>query len=256
MKVSSWVSASITSPLVIASEAKQSNSSGGLLRRQLLAMTGRMKLNRARVVTLNAALGPLDYRVPEGMAVEPGSIVVAPLGPRQLLGVAWEPERLPTTEVPDERLRPLAGLLDVRPIAAPLRRLCEWTADYYLAPLASVLRMVLPSSAALEGPRQLTEYRPTGEVPDRMTPQREKALAAIEGRQGTTSELAEHAGVSYAVMRGLLNAGALEAVAVDADRPLHIPDPEFSPPDLNEDQHDAAASLASAVGKGFDPVLL
>src|SRR5215211_1405149 len=125
----------------------------------------RMTINRARVVTLNAALGPLDYRVPEGMAVEPGSIVVAPLGPRQLLGVAWEAERLPTTEVPDSRLRPLASVLDVAPIAAPLRRLCEWSADYYLAPLASVLRMVLPSSAALGGPRQLVEYRPTGAVP-------------------------------------------------------------------------------------------
>ena len=86
-------------------------------------------MQRARVVTLNAALGPLDYRVPEEMEVEPGSIVVAPVGPRQLLAVAWEPERLPTSEVPDARLRPLAGTLDVQPIAAPLRRLCEWTAD-------------------------------------------------------------------------------------------------------------------------------
>jgi primosomal protein N' (replication factor Y) len=215
-----------------------------------------MSLRRARVVTLNAALGPLDYRVPEGMAVEPGSVVVAPLGPRQLLGVAWEADRLPTNEVPDARLRPLAGLLDVRPLAAPLRRLCEWTADYYLAPLASVLRMVLPSSAALEGPRQLTEYRPTGLVPDRLTPQREKALAGIEGRQGTVRELADNAGVSDTVMRGLVHVGALEAVAVDADRPLAIPDPDFAPPALNDDQRQAAASLASTVGKGFDPILL
>src|SRR5512138_1257051 len=129
-----------------------------------------MALPRARVVTLNAALGPLDYRVPEGMAVEPGSVVVAPLGPRQLLGVAWEADRLTATEVPDSRLRPLAGAVEVPPIAAPLRRLCEWTADYYLAPLASVLRMVMPSSAALDGPRQLTEYRPTGHAPGRLTP--------------------------------------------------------------------------------------
>lgn len=213
-------------------------------------------MKRARVVTLNAALGPLDYRVPEGLAVEPGSIVVAPLGPRQLLGVAWEPERLPTNEVPDSRLRPLAGMMDVPPIAAPLRRLCEWTADYYLAPLASVLRMVLPSSAALDGPRQLTEYRPTGQVPHRLTAQREKALASLEGRQGTIRELADHAGVSDGVMRGLVNAGALEAVAVDADRPLAYPEPDHSPPDLNDDQREAADSLASAVGKGFDPVLL
>jgi len=213
-------------------------------------------MKRARVVTLNAALGPLDYRVPEAMDVEPGSIVVAPLGPRQLLGVAWEPERLPSNEVPDSRLRPLAGIVDVPAIAAPLRRLCEWTADYYLAPLASVLRMVLPSSAALEGSRQLIEYKATGHVPERLTPQREKALAALEARQGTIRELADHAGVSDGVLRGLVNAGALEAVAVDADRPLACPDPDFAPPGLNDEQSEAAVSLASAVGKGFDPVLL
>jgi len=215
-----------------------------------------MSLPRARVVTLNAALGPLDYRVPGEMHVEPGSVVVAPLGPRQLIGVVWEPERLTTEEVGDNRLRPLASVLPVPPIPAPLRRLCEWTADYYLAPLASVLRMALPSSAALEGSRQLTEYRLTGAVPDRLTPQREKALAALEERQGTVRELADHAGVSDSVMRGLVNTGALEAVAVDADRPLPKPDPDHAPPDLNCDQQEAAASLASAVGKGFDPVLL
>src|SRR4051812_45915909 len=198
----------------------------------------------------------LRYRVPDGMAVEPGSIVVAPLGPRQLLGVAWEAERLPSNEVPDSRLRPLARVLDVRPIPAPLRRLAEWTADYYLAPLASVLRMVMPSSAALEGSRQLTEFRPTGAVPVRLTPQREQALAELHGRQGTIRELAEQANVSDAVLRGLVNAGALEPVTVDADRPLACPDPDFAPPNLNDDQVEAAASLAAAVGKGFDPVLL
>ena len=56
-------------------------------------------MNRVRVILLNAALGPLDYRVPKGIAVEPGSIVLAPLGPRQITGVVWEAERLPAEEV-------------------------------------------------------------------------------------------------------------------------------------------------------------
>ncbi|HYI43099.1 MAG TPA: primosomal protein N' [Sphingomicrobium sp.] len=213
-------------------------------------------MKRARVVTLNAALGPLDYRVPDAMPVEPGAVVVAPLGPRQLIGVAWDPERLKTEEVGDNRLRPLVSVLDVPPIPAPLRRLCEWTGDYYLSPLASVLRMVLPSSAALDGPRQIVEYAPTGLSPERMTPQREKALAAIEGRQGTVRELADIAGVSDAVMRGLVNAGALKRMLVDADRPLALPDPDHAPAELTAEQREAAASLAGGVGKGFDPVLL
>ncbi|MFL6733778.1 MAG: primosomal protein N' [Sphingomicrobium sp.] len=215
-----------------------------------------MTLPRVRVVTLNAALGPLDYRVPNHWIVEPGTVVVAPLGPRQLVGVAWEADRLTTEEVGDNRLRPVAAVLDVPPLAAPLRRLCEWTADYYLSPLAAVLRMVLPSSSALEGSRQLTEYRPTGLIPDRLTPQRERALQRLEGRQGTIRELAAHADVSDAVLRGMVNAGALEAVMVEADRPLDCPDPDFAPPELAGDQQAAAASLANSLGKGFDPVLL
>ncbi len=215
-----------------------------------------MPLPRARVVTLNAALGPLDYRVPDGMTVEPGTVVIAPLGPRQLVGVVWEAERLPTEEIGDNRLRPLAALVDVPPIPAPLRRLAEWTADYYLSPLAAVLRMILPSSSALAGPRQMTEYRPTGLVPERMTPQRTKALALLEGRQGTIRELGEYAEVSASVLRGLVDAGALEPVTVIADRPLACPDPDFAPPELSAEQQAAADSLSQGIGKGFDPVLL
>src|SRR3954464_12947892 len=214
-------------------------------------------MKRARVVTLNAALGPLDYRVPDGMAVEHGSIVVAPLGPRQLLGVSWEPERLPSNEVPDSRLRPLAGLVAVPPIAAPLRRLVEWTADYYLAPLASVLRMALPSTGALEGARSITEYRATGHVPERLTPPRAQAPERIGGRQGLVSELATIGGVSDGVIRGLVKAGAIEPIEVTIDDPFPSPDPDHDPPVLEPAQAEAAAALRDAVDAGaFAPWLL
>ncbi|MBW0145448.1 primosomal protein N' [Sphingomicrobium clamense] len=214
-----------------------------------------MSVRRTRVVTLNAALGPLDYRVPDGVEVAPGDVLHVPLGPRQLVGVAWEPERLPTEEVGDNRLRPFLGKVDIPPLPAPLRRLCEWTADYYLSPLASVLRMVLPS-AAFANPRQLTEYRPTGTRPDRMTPQRTRALEKLEGRQGSVRELARHAGVSDGVIRGLVNALALEPVAIDADAPFPVPDPDFDPPELRPEQADAAKRLRSSIGQGFQPFLL
>src|SRR3546814_11317755 len=123
-------------------------------------------------------------------------------------------------------------------------------------PLFPYTTLFRSTSAALTGPRQLIEYRPTGETPARLTPQREQALARIEGRQGTVRELATHAEVSEAVMRGLFNAGALERVEVDADQPFPEPDPDFAPPELNPEQQDAADSLKTAIGKGFDPVLL
>jgi primosomal protein N' (replication factor Y) len=48
----------------------------------------------------------------------------------------------------------------------------------------------------------------------------------------------------------------LEAVAVEADRPLACPDPDFAPPGLNEEQSKAAKSLSDAIGERFDPVML
>ena len=162
------------------------------------ALRGRA-VSRARVILLNAALGPLDYRVPRGMEVAPGSIVVAPLGPRQLIGVVWEEDRFPDVEtVGDNRLRPLVGLVDAPPLPAPLRRLIEWTADYYMAPLGAVLRMALSSSSALEGAQSVVEYRATGVVPERLAPQRAQALDAIGERQGMVRELAEAAGWTVA----------------------------------------------------------
>ena len=215
-------------------------------------------MSRARVLLLNAALGPLDYRVPHGMAIEPGSVVVAPLGPRQLLGVAWEPEHMPSdAEVGDNRLRPLLAVADVPPLGSALRRLIEWTARYYLAPPAAVLRMTLASTSALEGARTVTEYCATGHVPDRLTPQRAQALERIGDRQGLIRELATAAGVSDAVIRGLCKAGALEAVEVDVDTPYPVPDPDHGPPDLSGDQHAAAETLAANVaGRTFAPTLL
>jgi len=214
-------------------------------------------MNRVRCLVLNAALGPLDYKVPEGMDVGPGSVVECPLGPRTVIGIVWEAERLAGTEVPAEKLRPLRDVLPVPPLSAALRRLIEWTADYYVASLASVARMALSSGGALKGPATMTEYRLTGGMPERMTPQREAALGALEGEQATIRELAGIAGVSEGVLRGLVNHGALEPVEVDCDRPYPPARPDFVEIALSAQQREAADIFSNAVRKAeFAPFLL
>ena len=214
-------------------------------------------MHRVRLLVLNAALGPLDYRVPEHLPVEPGSVVVAPLGPRQILGIVWEPERLPADAVPDQRLRPLLDVLPVPPLQAPLRRLIEWTADYYVAPLAAVARMALASSAALRGGGTITEYRLTEQQPGRLTPQRAQALERLAGEQATIRELAAMSGVSESVLRGMVAAGMLEPVSVDVERPYPPPAPGFAQPLLSQAQQAVARRLGKAVdGHRFCPFLL
>eukprot|EP01037_Dinobryon_pediforme_P003589 gene3589-3636_t len=211
----------------------------------------------ARVLVFNPGLEVLDYRVPADMAVVAGSVVLAPLGPRQILGIVWDEGRLPGADIPYARLRPLIAAMPVPPLPAPLRRLIEWTADYYLAPLSQVARMALSSNAALQGSGVITEYRLTEATPGRLTPQRAQAIERLAGAQATIRELAVQAGVSDSVLRGMAGAGLLESVRVDSDRPYPAPDASHRVPDLNPGQIAAAERIVATVrARQFRPFLL
>lgn len=216
-----------------------------------------MNMNRVRVLLLNAALGPLDYRVPEAMDAPFGSIVMVPLGPRKVPGVVWEPESFPSEGIDFKKLRPLLEVREVPPLRAPLRRLIEWTASYYFASPASVLRMVLSSGAAFTDTRPMVEYRLNGTVPGRMTPQREQALEKLLDVQGTISELSFKADVSVAVIRGLEKLNVFDRIEVSPFANLALPDPGHDIVDLSEDQKRVSATLIKAVQKAkFQPYLL
>ncbi|HET7409548.1 MAG TPA: primosomal protein N', partial [Paracoccaceae bacterium] len=97
----------------------------------------------------------------------------------------------------------------------------------------------------------------TGEAPGRLTPQRQAALGALAGRQGTVREMAHWAGVSDAVIRGLVKTGAARAVAAPADTPPPRPDPAFAPAELAPEQRNAAERMMAAVtDHRFAPFLL
>src|SRR3546814_9574771 len=52
-----------------------------------------------------------------------------------ICGVVWEDASFGALDpVGDNRLRNLYEIVSVPPVPAPLRRLVEWTSDYYLAP--------------------------------------------------------------------------------------------------------------------------
>jgi primosomal protein N' (replication factor Y) len=70
-------------------------------------------------------------------------------------------------------------------------------------------------------------------------------------------ELAAEAGVSDAVIRGLIKAGAFEPVTISVDSPLPEPLADFDTPKLNDAQQLAANSMVDAVRTGgFDTFVL
>ncbi|MEP2827450.1 primosomal protein N' [Parvibaculum sp.] len=198
---------------------------------------------------------PYDYKVPPGMKVRPGDYVIVPLGPQELLGVVWGEG---TGEVGHNRLRPVAEVLDAPPMPEVLRRLVDWVASYTVSPPGSVLRLAIRAPGALEPQRMRTAYRLGDERPSRMTPARIRAVEVAEdGFARTVRELAEEAGVSDGVVRGLVDAGALVPVDVPTEAPFPEPNLDARGVDLSDEQAEAAAALRSHVeADRFSAILL
>lgn len=197
----------------------------------------------------------LSYRAPAGAALAPGDLVAAPLGPRLLMGAVWEGE---PGAVDIEKLRALEGRLDLPPLPAELRRFIDWVATYTLTPRGQVLRAALRGAGEEEPERPRTGYRLTLLRPERLTPARERVIAAARAAAPMPkAALAAAAGVSTSVVDGLETAGVLEAVPLFSREVAARPDPGHIVPALSPAQAEAAAILRTRVGaREFSVALL
>ncbi|NWH07042.1 MAG: primosomal protein N' [Alphaproteobacteria bacterium] len=198
--------------------------------------------------------GAYDYAVPPGLFLQRGDIVEVPLGRTREVGVVWGPG---TGEVPQAKLKPVAHRFDTGPLPADLLDFIDWVADYTLAPPGDVLALVLRVPSALEPPETRTAYVPGAHTPERLSAARKRVLQiAQDGMARRAGELAREAGVSLSVVKGLIAAGALAAVALPAFPRFPAPDPSPGSLQLSPSQEEAGAALRSRVAAGFSATLL
>lgn len=179
-----------------------------------------------------------------------GDFVTAPLAGRWLTGVVWGPGH---GAVAAAKLKRLGPKLAARPLPRVTRDFVDWVATYTMAPAGAVLKMTMSAPAALEPAAGMTALR-LGAPPAglKLTPARRKVLELMATLPPLSpADLAREAGVGPAVVKGLVEAGALEAVAMA--RPPLFPPPDLSlvRADLSPGQQAAAESLVAAVGAGF-----
>ncbi len=198
---------------------------------------------------------PYSYAVPEGMAVEPGSIVQVPLGPRQVIGVVWDgPEG---GEVDPRKLRPIEKVFDCPPIDKDMRSFLDWVAGYTLSPPGLVARMALRAPAALDPDPMVEGLRFSGTVPERMTSARRKVLdLAGDGLSWTKSGLAHASGVSASVIDGLAAQGVFETVFLPPPPLVAKPDVDYAQVRLEGPQKQAAEDILEGIRSGGFSVAL
>ncbi|MCR5856929.1 primosomal protein N' [Mesorhizobium sp. J428] len=208
----------------------------------------------AAVLVPMPAERPHTYAVPDGMQVEPGSIVQVPLGPREVAGVVWDAD---AGNVDPKKLRPITRAFDCPPLSKDMRRFIDWVADYTLSPPGLAARMALRAPAAFDPEPWIEGLKPTGNAPDRMTDARRRVMELIgDGFAWTRSGLAHAAGVTGAVIDGMRAQGCFEDTLLPPRPVVAPPDPAYGGQDLNPDQKAAADRLAATVKAGGYSVTL
>jgi primosomal protein N' (replication factor Y) (superfamily II helicase) len=223
---------------------------------------------RPRVpVLLPVALdGTYDYILPDTISAPPGTFVTVPFGRQEKLGVVWDhppddPDAEAEKEIPQHKLKVVTSAVDVPPLPALSRKFVDWIAKYTLAPRGMVLRLMMGASAAFESEPPRFGVRlvdgVSAAMASRLTPGRKRVMElAGDGLVRPRPALAQEAGVSSAVIDGLIKLGVLVEVEIGPRR-LALPIHDHAPPKLSDDQEQAAHLLRAAVdARNFSVTLL
>lgn len=204
---------------------------------------------RVAVLTTQPLDRLLDYRAPESGCFL-GAYVEVPLGPRKVLGVVWGPG---AGDFDSSKLRSVTRVLDVAPMRSEMRAFLGKAADYTLTPMPAMLRLASRAPGLSDPPSMRKILRRGDQDPDRMTDARARVLDTIEEYGGlafTPKELADMAGVTPSVVKGLVKQGALREEETPRDLPYPHLDPNLPGKELTDDQAVAAAALEEGVKSG------
>lgn len=191
----------------------------------------------------------LDYRAPDA-GCSTGDFVIVPLGPRQVLGCVWGPG---SGDFEMAKIRSVHTVLDVAPMRGEMREFLTRVADYTLTPMPAMLRLATRAPGLTDPPSMRKVYRLGSGAAERMTDARRRVLQVLGefgGLAFTLKELAEQAGVSNCVIKGLLGQGAVVEEQAPRDLPFPQLDHERPGKDLTDSQALAAAQLCEAVEEG------
>jgi primosomal protein N' (replication factor Y) len=191
----------------------------------------------------------LDYKAPEG-GCHLGAFVEVPLGPRKVLGVVWGAGK---GDFDYKKVRSVIRVLDVAPMADEMRQFLIKAADYTLTPMNAMLRLATRAPGLGDAPSMRKVYRLGTDEPTRMTDARAKVLGVLRDYGGlafTLKEIAESAGVTTSVVKGLVKLGAVSEEDAPRDVPYPRLDPDRGGKELTNDQAVGAKILSEAVRSG------
>lgn len=199
---------------------------------------------------------PFDYKTEEDIPV--GSIVRVPWGREEQIGVVWKHGR--SSELPEAKIKNIIEKFDFPPLSQNLIRFVEFVAEYNLAFVGLVLKMVISVRAVFDDNQVETLYCLSGktlaEAKLKNSDARWHVMDLLRHAPYTRKEICQGAGVGLGVVNTLISAGVLQPIVRKKKKHYDKPLGDFSKVELTLEQEAAAAKLVQKVGNGFSVTLL
>ena len=156
-----------------------------------------------------------------------------------------------------QKLKPILQVCPVPVLPSVSQEFVDWVAAYTVHSAGAVLRMVMSAPDALKPPKPTVAYTSVPAPPEiRLTSARERVLDTLaDGTPRSLAELVRDAGVGAPVVKGLLQAGAVQAIETVIEQ---LPGPNWQCPGpvLSQEQSDAADHLRKVVAGSFSVTVL
>lgn len=199
---------------------------------------------------------PFDYLADDDIKV--GQLVEVPFGSGKQIGMVYQLEG--SSDLLIQKIKRIIKVFDFPCFSAKLIKFLEWVAQYNLAPLGMVLKMIISVRTVFEPSPMTVLYKLSGktlaEAKLKNSDARWQVMDLLKHAPYTRQEIAKGAGVSQSVIKTLIDTGVLEPIYVENKREFLDPVGDYCKINLNAEQQQAADILCRKVGNGFSVTLL
>lgn len=197
-----------------------------------------------------------DYKTETELPL--GTLVRVPWGREEQIGIVWHHGK--TSQLPDSKIKPIIEKLDFPPLSKSLIQFVKFVAEYNMAFIGMVLKMVLSSKAIFDDAQTETLYTLSGktlsEAKLKNSDARWHVCDLLKHAPYTRKEICQGAGVGMSVVNTLISAGVLKPIVREKQKYFAPPKGDFCKVNLTPEQEAAASTLCDKVNQGFSVTLL
>ncbi len=197
-----------------------------------------------------------DYKVEGDVCV--GEMVRVPFGRDVLVGVVWKIGA--SAHLDDKKIKSILEKINFPPLSPELRQFISFVADYNMAFLGLVLKMVLSVKGVFDDPKMTVLYELSGktlaEAKLKNSDARWRVMDFLKFAPFNRRDIAAGAGVTQSVIKTMIDAGVLRPVLIEEKKIFGHEKAKYQKVTLTAEQEEAAAELSAKIGCGFRVTLL